>query len=59
MGEGSGRESGQTFGRQSRVGSRLASKFRRVGSGPRKVTRGHLWNIVVGDRVNRMGTPMG
>ena len=35
--------SGQTFCRQSRVGSgRVGSKFRRVGSGPRKVTRGQL-----------------
>ena len=32
--------SGQTFCRQSRVGS----TFRRVGSGPRKVTRGQLCN---------------
>ena len=31
--------SGQIFCRQSRVGS----KYRRVGSGPRKVTRGQLW----------------
>ena len=45
MGEGSGRKSGlvtdQTSCRQSRVGS----TFRRVGSGPRKVTRGQLWYI--------------
>ena len=38
MREGSGRGSGRTFCRQSRVGS----TFRRVGSGPRKVTRGQL-----------------
>ena len=36
-GEGSDRGSGQTFCRQSRVGSgRVGSTFRRVGSGPEK-----------------------
>ena len=35
--------SGQTFGRQSRVGSSRVNVLPgRVGSGPRKVTRGQL-----------------
>ena len=43
MKKGSGRGSGQTFCRQSRVGS----TFQRVGSGLRKVTRGQLWNDTI------------
>ena len=40
MGEGSGRGSGQTFCRQSRVGSgRVNVSPGWAGSGPRKVTR--------------------
>ena len=47
MGEGSGRGSGRVgsdFLSQSRVGSgRVNVSPGRVGSGPRKVTRGQLW----------------
>ena len=44
MGEGSGRGSGRVRLFVSNRGSgRVGSTFRRVGSGPRKVTRGQLW----------------
>ena len=42
--------SGQTFCRQSRVGSgRVNISPVRVGSGPRKLTRGQIWYIKLGD----------
>ena len=44
MGEGSGRGSGRVRLFVGNRGSgRVGSTFRRVGSGPRKVTRGQLW----------------
>ena len=42
MGEGSGRGSGRVRV-LSAIAGRVGSTFRRVGSGPRKVTRGQLW----------------
>ena len=42
--------SGQTFCRQSRVGSgRVNVPPGRVGSGLRKVTRGQLWGLHIGE----------
>ena len=34
----------------SAIAGRVKSTFRRVGSGPRKVTRGQLWGSTLGTR---------
>ena len=48
MGEESGRGSGRVGSEfLSAIAGRVGSTFRRVGSGPRKVTRGQLWEKLV------------